>query len=414
MATKSKKSGRNARRKDGPPKDVWKHAARPLRLGDERFKLQLLRPGNKLVADVTDLCTGFTWDDTSSELSGTAAFQRPPVRMPLNQTQRLRVRWRAGDSGAWEHLWTMKVRSPDTSLSSEASAVELTTTVTDVRKSRDDYRFKVTKTKPKGWTADEVTREVGRRTRMPLGRIAECSHRIKSLVQNDADPIDVIVKAYRAERRATGRRFFVRWDGRLNIEPMRRPRHLLDLAGVLIDASYKAELPENMATVVTVKATGKATGSKRKKRKIQVRVTSKDGVRTYGYVHRTVSAPAGTDTEREARAYAKRVLAKNLKPKQTLTCTVPLMPRLRRGDAFKVLWKSVGLTQIVFVGQASHEVSPGGGTTQITATFDDPYRDMEAERDKIRRERKARERRRSHAREAPKAPSGRRSQRRAS
>jgi hypothetical protein len=416
MATK--KSSRNRRRSDGTPTDYWAHKARPQRLGDERFQLTVLRGKATAVKDgddVTDQCTTFSWADTSSETSGSAALTvASDQRVPINQGNKLRCDWAPKLGGSFVHLWTMKVGAPDKALAAASWSLNLSTTLTEARKSRDNYRFKKDKAHPNGWTADQIARHVGVKVHLPLGTIAKATHRITNLVMKDADPVDVIVKAYRMERNATGRRFFMHWDGTFNILPLKRPAHLLELSGVLIDAQYKAEQSEQFATSLTVRATAKAKGSKHKRKKIHVRVQSDAGVRTYGYVHRNVTAPSA-HTAAEATKWGKHMLAKYMKPNRTMTVQVPIMPLVRRGDAFKVEWKSEGLTQVCFVASASHDASPGAMTTTITATFDDPYVDTQADKDAKARAAKARKRGRTGAsKSAPKAPSGTKAKRRSS
>lgn len=418
MATK-KKAARNRRRRESVPHNYWRHRARPVRLGDERFRLTLLRdaPGGKTRRDpISDTSTGFSWDDTSSDLTGSAVMAVAPRSVPIHQGNRLRAEWLLGLGDQWSPLWTMKVSSPERQLQGGAWNLSLSTTLGDARRSRDNYRFKKDKGHPRGWTADQIARFVCRKVGMPVGSLARCTHRITNLVSKDADPVDVIVKAYRMERRATGRRFFLHWDGRMNITALRRPPHLLELAGALIDASYKAELKDEFATSLTVHATtkaGKGNAKGHKRRKIHVRVQSAAGIKRYGYVHRSVDAP-NAHTDAQARKYGRKVLDKAMRPNRTLTVTVPIMPTLRRGDAFRVEWRAQGLTQVCFVSSASHNVAPGDMTTQITATFDDPYVDAQAERDRAKRKAAARRRRRHAAErdEAPKGPSGRRGKRR--
>jgi hypothetical protein len=432
MATpksRHKVSTRSKRRASAAPKDYWRHRARPGRFGDERFRVSVLQPvGPKRksrVIRVTDQVTDFSWEDTSSELTGTMTFQAMPVHVTIGQTNKIRVDWAPRLGAKMDRLWTMQVASPDRNMVSAQWSLDLSTSMTQARKSRDDYHFKRDKSHPRGWTADQVARHFGARVGLPLGRLAKCTHRITNLVKRNADPVDVIVLAYRAERRATGRRFFLTWDGALNIDPLKRSEYLLDLSGAIIDASYKAEYRDSFATAVTVRGTERARDdkhkdgtkrkSRRRRRKFHVTVRSPAGVRQYGYVHRSVEDP-DAHTVAEAKRYGRQVLAKAVKPQRTLTVQVPLMPTVRRGDAFKVVWKAEGLTQIVFVSAASHSVSASDMTTQLTATFDDPYRDQQADIDAARRRAAARKRRRKAAAEdkAPSGPTGRRGSRRRS
>lgn len=403
-------ASRSARKRD-TPRDYWKHRQTPLHLGADVFALDLI-PQHGRPVEIGDEATSFQWEDQTAGLTGSAALTVSPHHPKINESAKIRCRWAPSPGSELSRLWTLRVDSPEFDPVTDAWSVTLATTLNQARKSRDDYHFKVDHAHPNGWTCDQIARAVGRKVHLPLGRIAAGTHRIKNLVQKDADPVDVIVKAYRMERVATGRRFFMRWDGAMNIVPLTRSPNLLELGGALIDASYKATQSDTFATVLTVRASAKRKGSKHRRRKIHVRVQSDAGLRRYGYVHRTVTAPSA-HTEAEARKWGRGQLAKIMRVKQELTVTTPIMPMLRRGAAFKINWASEGLTQIVFVSGATHSVAPGAATTEVTATFDDPYVDTKADKAAKARADKARKRgRSSDSSDAPDKPSGRRSKRR--
>jgi hypothetical protein len=370
-------SSKTVRRQD-KPHDYWTRPAPSVRLGDERFRFTVLR-GSLPSVEANELVTGLSWIDQQAELTGNVQIDAAADVLRVQEGHKLRVEWSPTVNAPYRRLFTMQFMSPSHQVAAGAWTAELGSTLTTIRKSKDDYRFKVNKGHPRGWTCDQITTTVARRTGMRIGRIAKGTHRIKNLTGKDADPMDMIIKAYRAERRATGRRFFLVWDGTLNVLPLRRSRYLLEVSSAVIDATYRESLEENFATALTVRATGKRSGGK--KRKISVRVSSEEGVKRYGYVHAAVTAP-DADTEEEARAYGRRVLAKRMAPKRELEVTVPLMPDIRRGDAFKVEWRELGVNQVVFVAAASHSLSAGGGTTTLTARFTDPYLDTKADRDR--------------------------------
>ena len=65
--------------------------------------------------------------------------------------------------------------------------------------------------------------------------------------------------------------------------------------------------------------------------------------------------------------------------------TVPGYPGLRRGDAVKVAMRDEHLVELMYVTGASHTVSGGDYTTDLTLSFDEFYIDKEGEatREKI-------------------------------
>ena len=375
-----------ARRKDAP-KDHWKHGAPPMLLGEERFRLTAVRgPQGNVTLD--DMVTGFSIDDSTSALAGSIALAVDPATLKLNEAHKIRCEIAENGDDNWRRWWTLQVQAPTVQLGDHSRSIELGSTVTRARKGRDSFKFVKDKAHPRGWFAHQIAKAVARQARFGIGKLAKGKHRIKNLTRDDADPVDMIILAYRAERRATGRRFFSYWDGRMNIEPLKRSRYLLLLASVLVDGSMRSSLKENFATVVTVRATG---GGKRNKRKIRVRVSNEQGRREFGYVHRTVTAP-NADTESEAVAFGRRLLERISNPKREMEVTVPLMPFLRRGHALCLEYPEMDMKQIVFVKSCSHEVSAGSALTTITARFDDPYVDTKAVKDKKARCAKARKR----------------------
>lgn len=389
-----------ARRRSDKPRDVWKQAAKPVRVGDERLRFFAVRPGLDDVP-LADAATAVRWDDVTMELTGSLDLILPRNTLSLQDGHRIRAEYAPSANAAFRRLWTMTFGGKDSdgvqrSLSDDSVTAALTSTLSDYRGDRMDFHFRRDKAHPKGWLCHEIVREVGRLTGLPLGQIAKGTHPIRSLVRRNADPLDVIVLAYRQEREATGRRYVATWTGRLNITRLQRSEYLLELLPVLMDGSYTTQRRTDFATVLNVRATAK-TG-RRKTRKIRVRVTDADGVKRYGVFSRTAH-PGGIDTEAEARAWARRSLRKRLAPKREFTVTVPLMPTVKRGDALRVRWQDEAIDQIAFVRAASHEWTPGGGTTQVTVRFDDPFVDDRARKNARSKAKAARD----HGRPSPKS-----------
>jgi hypothetical protein len=347
----SKAKSKSARRADRP-RNAWTRDATAVRIGDERMRFIRIAKGEP-DQPLGEVCTSVRWDDASMELTGSLTLQLDPKTLRVREGDRVRAEWASGPEAPFRRLWTMGLGAPTRGLDGSYSA-ELESTLGNIRQGREDFAFRRDKSHPKGWRCDQIARAVARRTGIRLGRLAKGSHRIKTLVQKNADPMDVIIKAYRAEREHTGRRFFAQWDGRLHITPLRRSTYLLELLPVIIDGTYTQERKDGFATSLVVRATAKK--GKRSNRKIRLRVTDKAGVRRYGRITKSVTPPAGIDTEEEARKWGKRQLAKRQKPNRSLEVTVPLMPNLHRGDALRVRWEVDGLDQVVFVASVSHDV----------------------------------------------------------
>jgi hypothetical protein len=199
----------------------------------------------------------------------------------------------------------------------------------------------------------------------------------------------VILVALRQEREASGRRYFMAWDGRLNVTLLTRSRYLRELLPVLMSGTYTEYRREDFATVLDVRVTVK--GGKRSRKKVRTRVVDRAAVKQYGRVVKSVS-PKGVNSVVEARRWARASLQRRLTPKRELTITVPLLPMVRRGDALRVAYPEQGLRQVVFVRSAAHEWSAGSGSTTLVVRFDDPYVDKRAAKTAKAKATKARQR----------------------
>jgi hypothetical protein len=406
-------SAQATRRSEPPP--VTKPGAAPLIMGDERFSVGLKPLKAGPLTGIDDSVTDFSWEDQNAEMTGSLAITDPTGSLRVIQGQQIVCSWTPTPGGAMDELWTLRADSPEIGRQQQTLSIALLSGLAQANKGTDNYSFKKGKRKPHGWTCDEIGREVEKRTHIPIGKLAKGSHRIVNLVKHAAKPLDVIVAAYQAERRATGRLFFVYWDGKLNIVPLSPSGQLLRFAGEIIDANLKEAMRADFATAITVRATTKGkervnkAGHKvkvaRSSKKIHVTVQSAAGIRQYGYVHREVKAP-DVQTVAQARAYGLKQLAKVVNPERTFTVTVPIMPTLRRGMAFNVNWESQGLTQTCYVAGLSHSVAPSSATTAVTATFTNPFKDSKAAADAKARATTAKARGRTGGTEAPATTGG--------
>lgn len=382
MATSTK-----ARRQSDKPVNVWHAQAAPLRLGDDRLRFVNLNTGDELGGVLTSVL----WNDASMELSGSMEAVAPLSKMKLNDGARIRCLYAPSVDAAFKQLWTMSLGGEDEltrGMAGDSLSGNLASTLGRYRAVSMDFSYRKGKGHPLGWTCDEIAVDVARRAGIPIGKIARGTHRIKNLVRKKANPIDVILLAYRQEREATGRRFFGGWNGALSITVLTRSSELLEVMPVLIDASYATTRREDFATVLNVRATAKH--GNRKSRKIRVRVVDNDAVKLFGPISKSVS-PKNIDSEAEAREWGHTSLRRRLSRKREMTLTLPLMPTIRRGHALLVYWKDVGLNQVVFVRAAAHEWTPGVGTTTITVRFDDPYVDTRAAKNNATKATKAKQ-----------------------
>jgi hypothetical protein len=376
-------------RRNRKPVNVWTRPAAPLRLGDERLRFDVLK-GDGSTVTLDDVLTSVRWDDVAMELTGAVTATVPIGQLRLNDGDRLRAFFAPSATAAFSRLWTLTIGADDQGVTrgplDDSLSTNLTSSLARYRGTRMDFHFRRDKSHPKGWTCDQIARAVCRKAGIPVGRLTKGTHYIRNLVRRNADPVDVVLIAYRQEREATGRRFFASWNGRWHITPLTRSRELVELLPVLTDASYTVKRRTDLATILNVRASVKR--GKRTRRKVRVRVVDAAGVRQYGAIAKTVS-PANVDTEEEARDYARKSLTRRLTLARELQVTVPLMPRIKRGDAMMARWPDSGLQQVVFVRSASHEWTPGGGTTTITARFDDPFVDKRAKKNNKTKAKKA-------------------------
>lgn len=367
-----------ARRRDAP-RDEWRRRASPLRVGQDRLRFFVVVPGGR-DRELGEECTSVRWDDVGMELTGSMALVIEPREAGIAEGAKIRAEWSPSEDAPFQRLFTLKLGTAARGIAGATWDSELSSTLTLVRRSRMNFSYRRDRSHPRGWTCDQIARDVCRRAGIPVGKLAAGTHRIRNLTQRNADPLDVLIKAYRMERVANGRRYFISWDGRINITALKRSTYLLDVLPMVLDGTYTQERKPEFATVLNVRATVRR--GKRTRRQIRVQVRDAAGVARDGVIVRTVHPP-NIDDEAEARAWARRSLASRLTLKRTLEVQLPLMPRVKRGDALRVRWPVEGLDQVVFVQSASHEWTPGAGTTTIQLRFDDPFADPRAAKDAV-------------------------------
>ena len=388
---RKKGSGRN-RRDDLT--NYWKRKKPALAVEDYRWRINGYRGdaaggGKKVRLD--PIATGLSWEDKTIQ-TATLTLQAPDEDEPVRLTEghRVVVHYARGENGKWHELWDMRIVDVDTDLGSGAKTFTIADELEWLKRSRDDFLYKKGDKKgphkrPDGWTADEVAKDVCRRYGIKVGRLAKGKHKITNLSETDASPLSVIQKAYEMEREETGTKFVIRMHkGRLFVTTLRRSSSLLVYAGQILGGNFRRAIKQDLATELTVRASVKRKKGEHKKITVTVRAGKKLRKR-YGYVHNSweiedvVPSPAGV------RKRARRRLAEKSEPEREVSIQVPGHPGIRRGDAIQLKLATEGLKELLYVKTASHNVSSGSYTTDLTLSFSDPFRDKEGDeiREKI-------------------------------
>lgn len=383
--------------------DLTKHynrAVEDLDLNSLEYATTLLRPKGVEPhrAEIDHLITSLEWRYDAGDPVMHGSLTLDPkrewdgIKISAGDTLLLKCKW----FGKWTEVWRMRLANESDSLAG-AVTYDLEDPLEVLQASTDDWHYaKSAKAgKPNGWLCHEIVRDVAKRYKIPLGRVATGSRRIHSLSYDDYSPLAIIQRAYALERAYSGHRFVIRWDGgKLNVLPMRRNPLLYVLSVQLEDALLGLEeRGDDFATALSANVAIKS--GKNKPRKVTVRVSNAAAIRREGFVHRNFDL---TDTKDEgaARTELKRQLNKVSLRKRTVTgVRHPLIPFIRRGDAIQVSIPSrgvVGAKAVCFVSAGTWSLSGGSGTMSLDVTFDDPYSTSSAARkakDKAARKKKA-------------------------
>lgn len=388
-------------------RDFWTAKASPLSYGREEFRFRLIRSERRLPAQNIDpWVTDCSWGREDAKLAGQLTFRRPladRAATMLVKDDEVELQRRIGEA-SWKPQWRLRVAVPDHQVGGGTMTVALSSPTLDALfKTKVAWKFRKDRRHPKGWTAKQITEHVARRLGVPLVSVPGASHRIVKLVRKEASGADIINAAWKAERQATGRRFDADTStGRLEVREIAAPRYKLLVSGSMLDATVRQSLG-SLATVIVATATVKAKGSRRA-RKLRVTVVNQARRRRYGYIVKTVKAPAGIDSAAGLRRWAKAELARTARPKDTITFTHPGLPDLDRGDVIGLKIPDADFDQLVFVTAVQHTVGPASYTMEVTVSFTDPYVDARAERVKKKKAIAAARRRNGSAKVAAPKP----------
>jgi hypothetical protein len=374
----------------------YRHEAGDITPGEFEFTLDLLRRP-RLVLDKH--VTRFEWRDDSSVLTGTMTLRRPepdqPRSLPFAHGWPVRCRVRPAAGGKWRELWRMRTGIPSVTVEEGQLEIELHDDLDPLRRNRRKWRYRRTKRRRRGWRCDEVARDVARRDGIRLGRIAKGTKRFRK-IEIEGSTLDVLREAYGKESEESGRRFVIRMvRGRLNILPYRRNPILYvfgrQLQGAVVDKTGKKPI-----TVLEGKGRiGKGEDAK----KITYTEVREKLVRRFGYVHREKNF-GRVSSHAELKRLVRREMARSVRLKPRATFTTAGVPFIRRGDGAYLHLRREGFGGIdeqsanrafVYCAGAVHVVDGEAGyTTDWEFRVDDPYL-----KDRLRREREARQERRS-------------------
>lgn len=413
----AKRPLKGIQRKDAPP-NLWRNREDPWDAGDERFSVELTKrkasgkAGDKLLID--DWVTGLSWEDAGPHLRGTLSLAKPhawgerPLGVRPGDSVVCRVFTKAG--GDAKEVWRMRVVGPVAAEALDGTMeVALQTDYALYRRSRGDFKYVKGRRHRRGWSCDEITRDVCERFRIPYVReeLPRGRHKIEKLVRKNVSPMEIIAEAYRREAGFAGYKFAIHFrHGRLNVDWLRYPEFMYILGPAIVGATVERSVKGSYATAVEVKRTIKKDG---KREKISSGlIVNERGARRSGFVRRLVHAEAGNSAA-ALKGRAKRYLARQFKPRYEVTVRHPGVPWVRRGDALRLYVPEEGVTTengqavICFVNAVTHTVAAGEYTMEITVRFADPFLDERKARSKQRREDKKRKRKRTRdAKHAPK------------
>ena len=328
--------------------------------------------------DISELCDGVSWQDRSSDdlknintqaaMTGSITLKKPALRqynklLPPALSARVVhgvdrmgalgvvVIAQVGYGNHYLNLWAMRVTpgfdsdvAESISLADGSWTLTLTDDLWSIAQSVADFKYVAgKKIRKKGWRCDEIAADVCKRYRIPVRTLSQGTAQF-SLSNGDThkrSPIHVITAAYHEETLRTGRTFIIRWGppgkkfafGALEVIPMRRNRDLTRLREQIIDATLTRSQATGFATII--EAHGTLKEKKGKSKKLVHTETSKDGLKRFGWVLKTVDF-GEVDSELELKILAKRSLAQRLTPVRTAEINHPGFASIRRGDAIHI------------------------------------------------------------------------------
>lgn len=368
----------------------------PYNLGSEDYRLLVYRPDVRTSwpTRIDGVVETVNWREEPGNpvMQGELHLQKPDLGTGLTihdgHVLRLDCLW----GGNWREVWRLRLYDGEKTPGG-LWGFQLADDGRLLQESEDDWHYTKSKAggKPNGWLCHEILVDVARRYRVPLGTVAQGTKYITDLDLKGASPMRVLQRAYAIERRATGRRFVIRWThGKLNILPLTRNPLLFTFADTIEDAIVrKAERGDQFATALTVRATAKKPGS-RKRQKIVHQLVNEGAVRREGFVHKQLKPDDVKDLADAIKKGKRYMQEHSVRAVQLENLQHRLVPFVRRGDAIRVQVdgfqfrdKKGALTQgICYVGATNCSLSGGDGTMSLDVTLTDPYKPTKEDRKK--------------------------------
>jgi hypothetical protein len=366
---------------DAPIPNLWHglHSATPY--GQERFMVAAVRGSDRDVVSLDRFVESLSWTDESALWTGSLQTHEPGMgrRLDLQIADRVVLLAQRAPGQAFLRQWEMMVDAPNRTYGEGTVTWALANDLINLQRSEDDFKYRKSKARPKGWPVRDAILDVCRRFKVDVAYIAPTRHRVTAMTRLQTSPLEVISDLLTRERENVGTRligYFV--GGRLVIRGLVRNPNLMTLSRGLIEAALASQRRDDYGTVLTVRATGEkvtrkdAKGHKKTShRKISVVVSVPETVKRWGAVHRIVFSN-DADTDAEAREAGLHHLWKVMRPQQTLTLTHAGILGLRRGDYVRVVIPEGDLDVLVFVKTVNHTLAGGSYQQEITVGFDDP------------------------------------------
>jgi hypothetical protein len=322
------------------------------------------------------------WRDESTVLAGTIGLRRPIPddrdSLPVGRGHRIRLRvaW----EGRWYELWQMRCLIPSTDPATGQVTVELLDDMDLLRRDVRDWNIRAGARRPRGMSTDEAARVVLKG--IPVRKLPKGVARLHRLKRHDRSRLDMLKSIYAIERRATHRKYLIRWvNGAVEITTFQRNTVLYVFEEQITEALLTVEGQSRPFTVIEAKGrVGKSASAKTIKWTMQRR----DIVARFG---RTVQQRnyGRVDSMADLKTRAKRTYAHNLRLTYSATVTVPGVPFIRRGEGVEIRIPSEGYKgddAMVYTTRVVHRVDPEGYTTEMDVNRVDPFEHERERREK--------------------------------